>query len=320
MLKRLKKRSKEVKITPSNKSFYFTILDKLKAGLNPAKICKDLNISKQNLNYYLRQIKDLGYIEKKGYGVWEVKEVKTIAFNTLRKRSKKTIRGHAFIWTAKTPKNIGNWENILKKSDIPYKLVGSNGFPRIFIKDRKVWLGSKRITIYENRSFYGVNAIESKKYAVISLIEMLRTLENKLDINLKPYVFKPSREHYGIIKNDLAVQCNRTGEKIHIRDNLEGEWLWIDDSLQLGELETGGPKALVRNLQVQKWYNDHKKHNFSVTPTFLMETMNGIQQNQMIHSKNMVSHVKAIQDLSKGVQKWNSKIDKLINLIKKFKE
>ena len=299
---------KEVKKVPSKKSFYFTILNKLKAGLNPAKICKDLKISKQNLNYYIRQIKDLGYIEKKGYGVWEIKEVKTFTFNTLRKRSKKTIRGHAFIWTAKTPKKIRNWENTLKKSNTPYKLVGFNKFPRIFIKNRKVWLGSKRITIYENRSFYGVNAIESKKYAVIGLLEILKTLENKLNINLKPYIFKPSREHYGIIKNDLAIQCNRTGEKIHIRDNLEGEWLWIDDSLQLGELETGGIKALPRSLQVQNWFNDHKKNNFEVTPTFVLETMNGIQQNQLMFAKNMKSHIVAIQNLARGVKEFTKEI------------
>ena len=295
-------------------SFYFTLLDKLKAGSYPARICKDLNISKQNLNYYLRKLKDLGHIEKKGYGVWEVKTSKNSTKDT--SKTLKQIRGHAFIWSIKIPRDIRGWKQrkqILSRSNISFKEVGLAGTPRIFIKNRKVWLGNNTITIYEPKSFYGDNAIESKKYAVIGLIEVLKALENKLNINLKPYTFKPSREHYGILRNDLAAQCNRTGEKIYIRDDAGDLWLWVDNSFNLHELETGGIKALPTNLQVQNWFNDHKKNDFKVTPSFVLNTMNGIQQNQLIFAKNMKSHIAAIQKLG-------NEVEGLAKAIKKFKE
>lgn len=287
-----------------NHSFYFTLLDLLKQGKNPAQITKELTISKQKINYYIRQLKKEGQLIKRGYGVWEIKQVKKIGSDHPTQKPKE-IRGHAFIWTIKLPKKF-NWKELL---NIDYKLVRGN-IPRLIIKNKKIWLGQYTITIYEPHSFYGRNAIESKKYAVISLLEVLGLLEQKLGINLKPYLFKPAREHYGIIKNDLAQQCNRKGEKLHIHDNLEGEWLWIDDSLQLGELETGGTKALVRNIQVQNWWNDMKKHNFEVTPSFLLESMNQVTQNQMMFAKNIEQHMNILNEMSKTLKKIQEGLDK----------
>jgi len=61
--------------------FYFTILNHLRNGYSLVKICKEYNISKQNLNYYIVKLKRINAIKKIGYGVWEVnleavKEVK----------------------------------------------------------------------------------------------------------------------------------------------------------------------------------------------------------------------------------------------------
>ena len=188
---------------------------------------------------------------------------------------------------------------MLFRSD--YKLV--RGYtPRIFIKGKKIWLGKETIVIYETKSFYGKNAIQSRKYAVFELLSTLDKLSKELGISIgKPY-FKPTREHYGMIKNELARQCNKKGEKIIIRDDLDGEWLWIDDSEgMLGELETGG-KGFTKdraglNLDVQNWYNDHKRHNFKVTPSFILETINGVVQNQVVFDKNIKKHQKVLDEM-----------------------
>lgn len=185
------------------------------------------------------------------------------------------------------------------------------------INNRKIWLGKKTITIYEPHSFYGINAVESRKYAVCSLIEQIEALEKKLQVNLYPYIFKPAREHYGIIKNDLAIQCNKNKEKIHIRDNLEGEWLWIDDSLSLGELENN---SLLRNMQVQTWWNDNKKHNFKVTPSFLLESINQVTQNQKMFNQNFESHVQSIKQLGNSADANAKAIELLSDVILSLKE
>lgn len=275
---------------PHKKPFYFMILGRLNKNTNLKEIQKEFNLSKQNLNYYLRRLRNDGLIRKVGRGYWEVKKY---AEHPL-KRSK-NIRGHAFIWSIKLDRHY-NWEERLKKRGIKYKLI-RGCIPRIIIKNRKIWLGKHTITIYEPHSFYGENAIKSRKYAVIGLLDILGILELKLEVSMKRLPFKPAREHYGLIKNDLAVQCNRKGEKIYVRDDLEGEWLWIDDSYALGELETGGKKAMIRNVQVQKWWNDNKKHNFTVTPSFLMESISGLIQTQQMNADNIIKHQKVLDEM-----------------------
>jgi DNA-binding transcriptional ArsR family regulator len=293
------------------KDFYFTIFHLLNKGINPTKISEELGISKQKVNYYLSSLKKERYIKKVGYGTWEIlreykpKQVKIVTSNTLPKTSKNSVRGHGFIWIVKIPKQLGNLKERAKR--LEHKSL-SRGQLRIYIKNRKVWIGNKTIVIYENNNFYGHNAIESKKYAVFGLIQLLEALENKLQINLKPYCFKPKREHYGLIKNELAIQCNDKKEKIYIRDDLEGEWLWIDNSLGLGELETGGTKALTRNVQVQNWFNDMKQTNFKVTPSFLLEAINKVTSNQVIFDKNFSSHLKVLNKLSKAVDELREEI------------
>lgn len=270
------------------------LLNLLKQGKSPSTISKELNISKQSINYYLKTLKDNGNIIKKGYGVWEVKD------STLRIEKSKSIRGHAFIWKIKLNKP-------LNLSNLNYKLV-RNKIPRLIINDKKVWIGKKHIIVYESKSFYAKDSINSRKYAVISLIECLEALGKQINTNLKPYIFKPVKEHYSMIKNELAKQYNRNNEKMIIRDDIEGEWLWIDDSDSLNELET---KNLVRSKQVQDWWNDNKKHDFKVTPSFLMESINKIVVNQQIFDKNMSSHLEVLNKISNAIDDLNKTIKQL---------
>jgi biotin operon repressor len=305
--------TKEVKKLTSKVDFYFTILDLLKQDKNPAQISKELNISKQKLNYYIRRLKDLGFVEKKGYGVWEVLRSKKDDLEHTIKWNDKKIRGHAFIWKIKSKQF--NWIELLTKNKINYSLV--RGYtPRIFINNQKVWLAKDSIIIYDNRSFYGQNAIESRKYAVFGLKSVIDTLQKQLNISLGKYLFKPTREHYGMIKNELARQYNDKGDKLIVKDDLDGDWLWIDDSEgMLGELETGGKRITKDraglNLEVQKWYNDMKKTNFQVTPTFILSAMNGIQQNQLVFDRNMKSHLEVLNKIGKAVEELTEAIKKL---------
>ena len=201
----------------------------------------------------------------------------------------------------------------MNRHNIPFKLIGThNKTPRILIKDRKVWLGEKNLVIYEPNSFIGENATKSKKLAVNGLNEILGVLENKLKTSFKinsRYWFKVRRQHYGLMKNAMAIQYNKEGKKLYIKDET-GFWFSIDNSFNLLEAETLHPKTSeIDSLGVQNYFNSHKKTRFKVTPEFILETMNGIQKNQVNFSKDMVyygqqiqSHIKAIQELGKGVR------------------
>ena len=116
---------------------------------------------------------------------------------------------------------------------MPYKLIGIKKTPRIIIKNRKVWLCNKSLVIYDINSFIGANSIESRKLAVWGLKQILEAFESKLKINIKIngiYEFKVSREHYALMKNNLAIQCNKNKEKVYVYDK-EGLWFCIDNSL-----------------------------------------------------------------------------------------
>jgi len=300
-------KSKDVTL---KQDFYFTILDLLKKEKNPSQISRELGISKQRVSYYTTRLKKMGYIQKISNGVWEVKisDLKDASQN-----QPKQIRGHAFIWKVKIPQQIGkNWKKILINSKIDIKTT-KRRIIRAFINKRKVWFGKNNIIVYEPHSFYGENSIESRKYAVISLLETLQIISNKIHINLKKMPFTASREHYGLVRNELAKQLNRKGEKLIIRDDLDGEWLWVDDSESLGELETGG-KGITRdraflNKQVQSWWNEQKETGFKITPKFLLEILNGhnnqigqIVQNQEIFDKNISLHQSVLEEIRDAVR------------------
>lgn len=312
-----------VKELTSNVDFYFTLLDHIQNNRNPIK---EMGIYKQQLYYYRRQLVKLGFL-KKDKNLWIVLKGKKIDLEHALNWRDKKIRGHAFIWKVKQERNY-DWKMLLEKKNIPYNLVRGL-IPRIFIKDNKVWLGKNTITIYSSKSFYGRNAIESRKYAVLDLLDIMNELQRKLGITFK-YLFKPTREHFGMIKNELARQCNKDGEKIIVRDNLDGEWLWVDDSEgMLGELETGGKgltkdRALI-NKEVQKWFNDMKKTDFKVTPTFIIESLDRqrllnndsfnqikmVVNNQEIFDKNISLHQSVLREMSETLKKIQEKLDKL---------
>jgi DNA-binding transcriptional ArsR family regulator len=279
----------EVKKKVQSNGFYLTLFQYLKDGKTPSQISKEFKISKQNINYYLRKLKDKGLIKRKGYGVWEI----TGQIEHTLTLSKKTIRGHAFIWKVKT-KEI-DWSSVLKKAKIDFKLV-RNCIPRAFINQKKVWFGKNSLTIYEPNSFYGENAIESRKYAWITLRETIQTISNKIGINLFPCEITPAREHFALIKNDLAKQVNRDGDRIYIRDS-KGEWMWMDMSDGVGELETGNHNALVNNIGVQKWWNDMKETKFEVTPKFILNSFGQMIQVQQMNSDNIVKHQKVLDEM-----------------------
>lgn len=282
-----------VKKRLQKKDFYLRVLAELKIDTNLTRIKKVLNLKKQNLNYYLAKLCKLGFIERKGEGWYEVKETGKKATVYGSKKVKDSVRGHAYIWNVPIEKIPSKWEdriNVLKNAKINFKLVGAmKNVPRIKVLGRKVWLCNEHIRIYdkEKASYYGKDAKESKMLGKLEAFRIVRALENKLGLRLNPNKISFQKEHYALIKNDLAKHHNHKGIILRVSDE-EGEWLLIDDSLEEGgELETVGKKAFVTNPKVQGWWNDQKKHNFEVTPSFLLENINNLANSQKSQTERM---------------------------------
>ena len=314
-----------VKKQLEKKNFYLPILSKFKITTNLSKIRTELNISKQNLNYYLRVLEQKGYLIQKSKGWYELTEKGKNPTKYDSFLDKDFIRGHAFIWNIKLVKKPDNWSKrleIIKKKDIHYKLVGAKeNTPRIKTLNRKVWLCNNHLRIFDikDASYYGKTAAESRKNAFIELLKIVNTLENKLGFIFKPFIWEFKKEHYALIKNDLAIEHNKQGEILRIKDE-SGEWLLIDDSLgKGGELETIGKKAFETNIPLQKWWNNQKETNFKVTPEFILNRINELVEDRRYWAKHQISHVEAIQTLSKEVKRLSRVFKSTIKENKKYK-
>jgi len=299
----------------SKKVILHLIVSEIKKGNGPAKISKNNNIKPQTLQYYLRQLRKDKVICKEGYGLWRV--LKEVSKTSKATKQVKQIRGHAFNWRVRFKQEI-DWKRRLKENNIKYQLIGINKTtPRIIFNGKKIWLTKTGLVIYEPQSFFSASSYTSKGMAVWELDSTVKMLGRALKISLEGYRFTTSREHYGMIKNEMARQYNDKGDKLFISDD-EGIWLWIDDSHGLAELETNEP---TNSRMVQGWYNDMKKTKFEVTPTFILETINKtndmIMQNAKNHSyyaENLKSHVEAVQTLSKSVKELKDEVIRLKNI------
>lgn len=311
------------------------VLECLKQGLRPSKICTKFGINKKTLQYRLSTLKAQGIIKKIGYGVWEVVEQKEVskstqvASNQLVKSSdlfkQDSVRGHAFMFHFELPQNLRNWEGrveLLTQAGIPFKQLRIfGGGQQLIFKNRKIWLTDRSIIIYEKESFMAELASESQSKAISHFIGLLRSLERHLQANfeISRSRFKVSRQHYALIKNALAKQYDDEGEKLACYTG-EGLWFLIDNSFNLHEAETVHPKTGVPdNKKVQDFFNGIKAYE-GFTPQFLMQTVGGVAANQELYARNIESHIKAIQDLGAGVNQYNQGIAKLLDAIQELKK
>lgn len=302
------------------------ILGLLKSGLSPSQISKKYNIPKQNISYYVGKLKKLGCIEKKGYGTWDyIKDLKQVKILTrgqsgrsILTSSKKEIRGHAFIWKIEFLGDY-NWFKIVRhyKKKLTFRLILNNKIPRTIFNNRKIWLTKKGLVIYEPIDFFGKSSFDVKGTAVFEMDRLVKAFLKELNLKFKPYRFTTSREHYGMIKNELARQYNDRKEKLNIKSEDGTTWLWIDDSKSLGELETADPNI---SRQVQNFWNNHKAHSFKVDADFILkrfkESAEQIKANAENHSryaKNLQAHVESIKQLGNSVQE----LTKIVKELKK---
>jgi hypothetical protein len=276
-----------------------SIISRLKEGKKAKEIAKELNISNSNLSYYLGKLKKDSLIKYKGNGIWLVQKLPPTP------STQKKIRGHAFVWKIEL-KEI-NWKKYLDNSKINYKEQSNGKVLRIFFLGKKVWLTKKGMVIYEPYNYWGSNSYEAKGKAVFNLDRFIKNLLFKLKIRELPYKFTTSREHFAIVKNELARQYNDKGEKMYI-ENEGGVWMWIDFSHGINELENNNVDT---NKMVQDFWNDNLKHKFQVTPSFILNAINKVTQNQQMFAQNFESHVEAIKTLSEKVKELSEVIKEL---------
>ena len=290
---------------------------------------------KTSFQYHFNKLKDADVIRKIGYGTWTITNEENLA----KIRSAKTlrvamddpqatlsyflpdsVRGHAFVFTLKVPEGLRNWNNekretFLSKRKLEFtRLTTFGSGQRIIFKGRKVWLTNKSVIVYEKSSYLSETSSGAKSHAIYSFISLIKGLERLLQADFteragRQYRFKVSRQHYALVKNALAKQYDAEGKKLQVYAD-RGLWFLIDNSFNLHEAETVHPEtADSDSKKVQDFFNSLKEQ--PLTTGFILEVMNGIQQNQFIFAQNMGSHIKVIKDLGQGVNELTELIEEL---------
>jgi len=312
-------KKKEVQILRSNKNLKYIVYNLLKNGVMPKDICSKLNMHMSALSYHLRLLKESGSIRKIGYGVWETiiyqeKEVKKVQVGDLKTSknlnfSTKDNRGHAFRFKIKIPK-LNNWEKreqFLKKNNISYEIINRGYTHRIILKGCKIWLNSSSIVVYfpPGLSFFGKSAKDSEDRAVFEMLIMMKSLDNLFHTSFKinkKYHIRVFGKHHSHVKNGLARMYNDEGRRIAIF-NEDGQWLLIDDSFNLDELETVGNKGKNDSTKdmdgvIRPFFNSLKEKPFTAYDFENMFTLtNKAVKNQDRYAENIELHLKAIQEI-----------------------
>jgi hypothetical protein len=304
---------------------YLTILNYLQKGFNPSRICEVLGIKKQKLNYYLSSLKKENYIKKIGYGTWEINPQKEVQQNLKsshkgslqvnKEVQQKSTRGHAFIWKVRPNKRI-DYLALLTQKSIKYELKGISKTPRIVLNDKKVWLGSNHITIFENKSYFAENTINSKKAAILSFLNDIEDL--KQIFGEFKYIFTCRRQHYGFIDNPEAKHFIGNHKKILVK-NEKGFWFSIDfsDNLYIEAETIHEQDADIDGLGYQNLMNSHERTKFVVTPDFILNAfnkqntnINGLIQTQEMLKQNIELHMKVLKGIKSEVGNLGKAIDK----------
>jgi len=321
------------------KNLNLLVYKELRNGLNPSKICKKHGLSKNRVQYYLSKLRTLGAIKKVGYGTWEVLDANERSTKSTTKEVQKTtkvanptslnsdlnllksdrVRGHAFVFRLKLERGLRGWgnrERVFRERRIGFcdlLIGGVKRGQRLFFKGRKVHLFDSSVVVYEKASFLADTAEGSQIAAVRDFLRFVYSLERFLGANFKiggKYKFRVSRQHYSLVKNALAKQYE--GEKKKLKVYCEdGLWFLIDNSYNLHEAETVHSRsAKDDNRKVQDFFNGVKSFD-DYTPEFVVKTMQGIQENQLVFSSNIETHITAIQRLGVAVERLTELVERL---------
>lgn len=290
------------------------------------EIQKELDVSKQKLNYYIKPLKELGYIEKIGYAVWEikkkwdqkevdkflkqVKKTTRIGINQLEEiKDLKEVRGHAVQIKLELPKNYRNWENRRKIFD----LVGldyKDHFIGGMLRGEKAEMDKIKIHFYhktivinlDEKNFFAETSKKSKSYALKEFLKIIKKLERMFNNSplsqFGKYKFKITRQHYALIKNALARQYINENKKLEVY-TARGLWLLIDDSFGLEELETIHTDSAVEdNEKIQTNFNQIKE-----TPLEVLKELKPIIIKEKLdnHDKMIEKSITAIGAYTKQI-------------------
>lgn len=292
---------KEVKVRSKSKDFYLSIINLLKEGKRPSQIARGLNISKQRLQFYIKNLKDKGIISKKGYGTWEVKEEVKVIFvgDESDSFTSPTTNLHAL------QINIPILSGEIKGSDWQIGEKLNNWLPKykkltilggITLKNNN----NKSITIFANsRDIKKLGEIDKLTFKILKYAEYF--FKVKYDVLLD--ITDAEVKNLNIATEDKhSKEMIRKGEKFELNLNKKAEKILPKDKINAKAWIDGSPFKFSAETNDKEWKRAYLQMPFTMQNT--MTAVNYIAQ-------NYASHVKMVEEGSKIFTKLNKTLDKI---------
>lgn len=167
-----------------------------------------------------------------------------------------TIRLHDLRFKVKVinKKYKDNRKKILKLRNIKSKTINMG-----FWKSEQIVIDNYTIQLNPNYvmfimgDYYGETPFEAFSKSLEDLKELCKNLQRKLKsrlFNTKYLDFEVSRNHYALVKNEIATQYNKEHKKLLVYDDLGILRLLIDNSLNLNELEAVSNKKAMGDIEI----------------------------------------------------------------------
>lgn len=298
-MKQVKKEVKKIK-----KEFLLNLISLIQNGLNPTQISNKLGITKQKLNYYIRELKQKDLIFKKGYGVWEVKKEQVKIFS-LGTSDKPFTNLHAF------QINFPILEGKIDDSEWQVKEKLNNWNPTYFTKEI---LGGITIKNNNNKSL----TVWLKSRNLTNLNEVY-----DLAFKIRAYIYEYFKKQGVILdpfncetKNlDLATEDKNSegmlnkGEKFKLNLNKKSEKIFPKDNIDASAWLDGSPFSFTAETNDLEWKREYLRMPFSIRDLrkglFLMEVYN---KNLELHTKVQQENLKTNKALQRFLKKSGIKI------------
>lgn len=260
--------------------------------LTQKQISSRLKISKQAVNKCIKIIQQKGhisFIKNKRLTNVGVTPKPSQPFNN--SHFKKKVRLHNQHLVIKILFKDNNY-NIFRSKVTNFKIEGNT-----------IKLNRENVEIYSNTSFFDENTNDVKKQSMEYWINLIVRLQNDLKIVLykdKVNNIKVVREHYSEVNNELAEDYNDRKEKLSLKDPKDGkEWLKIDNSFNLNELETTHPNKAQNDMNIVKGFFDDLRESpvkLSDLSGILCDTLKLIRESADVN-KETAHGLKCVTDI-----------------------
>ena len=239
-----------------------------KEFLTPNKAAIRRKTSKQAIYKIIKNLKEKGFVKEISKAFKQVEKIQS----TLQPTN--LIRLHGQEFNIKILYKDYRYKKILEKANT------------LNIDGNTIRLYRNSIEVYLGHSFFGDTCQKATARSFTYWNRLVARLENDLKLILvKPgsQNIKIVAQHYAEINNELAEECEKTGDKIRIYTTDEGKlWFMADKSFNENEIETQG-KTAKRDMEdvVQPFFNDLR--DYPDKPPKLSDIMNLLGETNRIN-------------------------------------